>query len=311
MAYVKMDPVHLPELYILDKGQETQATNFNVELLSQLVLTIPREFTFKAQDGTEVHGFFYPPAVKSENSAPPPCIVQIHGGGGAEGFQFMHETQVQAALGFAIITCNFRGTQGYGEDFMRVLTGNYMVNDYSDIIDMVKYALNQGWIDRKRIGVTGGSYGGYLTNWAISHDGELFAAAVTDRSVVNLYSFYGTSDDYRLIEEDVQVSFPWDRAEHYLSKSPIGYTKNITTPLLIIHSEEDYRCPLEQAEQLYAFLIRQGKEVVLVVFPSESHGLSRGGKPHHRIERLQFNLWWFTSHIDTGKKVPPPVPIPK
>jgi dipeptidyl aminopeptidase/acylaminoacyl peptidase len=311
IAYVKMDPVHLPELYISDKGGERQVTNFNGEFLSHLILTSPREFTFRAQDGIEVHGFFYQPALKQENTLPPPCIVQIHGGGGTEGFQFMHELQCQAAQGFAIITCNFRGTQGYGEDFMRVLTGNYMVNDYSDIIDMVKYALSQGWIDPKRVGVTGGSYGGYLTNWAISHDGELFAAAVTDRSVVNLYSFYGTSDDYRLIEEDVQVSFPWDRPEHYIAKSPIGHTKNINTPLLIIHSEQDYRCPLEQAEQLYSFLIRQGKEVVLVVFPDESHGLSRGGKPHHRIERLQFNLWWFTSHIDSGTKVASPIPLPQ
>ena len=133
---------------------------------------------------------------------------------------------------------------------------------------------------------------------------------MTDRSVVNLYSFYGTSDDYRLIEEDVQESFPWDRPEHYISKSPIGYVKDINSPLLIIHSEEDYRCPLEQAEQLYAFLKRLGKNVVLVVFPGESHGLSRGGKPHHRIERLLFGLWWFTSHIETGSKVKPPIALP-
>lgn len=308
IAYVKMNPVLLPELFVLRDGQEVQATNFNNELLSRLVLTLPREFTFKARDGVEVHGFFSEPTL-NKGGRPPPCIVQIHGGGGAEGFQFMHEFQCQAAQGFAILTCNFRGTQGYGEDYMRVLTGHYMEKDYADIIDMVEYALKQGWIDPKRVGVTGGSYGGYLTNWAISHDGDLFAAAVTDRSVVNLYSFYGTSDDYRLIEEDVQVSFPWDRPEHYISKSPIGYTKNVSTPLLIIHSEEDYRCPLEQAEQLYAFLKRQGKEVVLVVFPGENHGLSRGGKPHHRIERLLFNLWWFTSHIDAGSSVEPPLPV--
>ena len=131
---------------------------------------------------------------------------------------------------------------------------------------------------------------------------SLFRAAVTDRSVVNLYSFYGTSDDYRLIEEDVQESFPWDRPEHYLAKSPIVYTKAVTTPLLIMHSEEDFRCRLEQAEQLYAFLKRQGKEVVFAIFPGESHGLSRGGKPHHRVERLDLMLWWFTSHIQTGEK---------
>jgi acylaminoacyl-peptidase len=131
----------------------------------------------------------------------------------------------------------------------------------------------------------------------------LFSAAVADRSVVNLYSFYGTSDDYRLIEEDVQQSFPWDRPEHYLAKSPINYTKNVRTPLLIMHAEDDFRCRLEQAEQLYAFLKRQGKEVVLAIFPEESHGLSRSGKPHHRIERLELMKWWFGSHIRTGENL--------
>ena len=310
ITFIRMDSVHLPELYIVQSGQEKekQATNFNGELLSRLVLNKPREFTFKARDGVEVHGFFTEPTTRA-GSGPPACIVQIHGGGGAEGFQFMHEFHSQGAQGFAVLTCNFRGTQGYGEEYMRVLTAHYMEKDYSDIIDMVEHALKEKWIDPGRVGVTGGSYGGYLTNWAISHDGSLFKAAVTDRSVVNLYSFYGTSDDYRLIEEDVQVSFPWDRPEHFLSKSPIAHTKNVSTPLLIIHSEQDYRCPLEQAEQLYAFLKRQGKEVVLVVFPGENHGLSRGGKPHHRIERLLFNLWWFTSHIDAGGKVDPPVSV--
>ena len=136
---------------------------------------------------------------------------------------------------------------------------------------------------------------------AISHS-KLFSAAVTDRSVVNLYSFYGTSDDYRLIEEDVLESFPWNEPEHYLAKSPIEYTKEITTPLLIMHAEQDFRCRLEQAEQLYAFLRRQGKEVFFAIFPGESHGLSREGAPHHRVERLQLMLWWFTSHITTGEK---------
>lgn len=313
IAFVKSDPVNPPELFLLSGSTEKieQITEFNSHLKSDLELSQPREFRFHASDQVVVHGIFYPPTVPSRDDRAPACIVEIHGGGGTEGFQFMHEFQCLAALGFAVLTCNFRGTQGYGEDYMKVLTGHYMEKDYSDIIEMIRYAVEQGWVDSKRIGVTGGSYGGYLTNWAITHDGSLFAAAVTDRSVVNLYSFYGTTDGYRLIEEDVQMSFPWNEPNHYLNKSPIAYTKNVTTPLLMIHSEQDYRCPIEQAYQLFSFLKRQGKEVVLVEFPGESHGLSWGGKPHHRIERLKFGLWWFTKHIHTGQKSDPPFQVPE
>jgi dipeptidyl aminopeptidase/acylaminoacyl peptidase len=294
-----MDPTHPVELYLqkLTSSPE-QVSNLNANLISEIEFSELREFNFRARDGQEVHGFFMPSVAKQNEK--PSCIVEIHGGGGTEGYRFMFEFQCLAAQGYSVVACNFRGTAGYGEDFMKVLTGHYMEKDFSDIIDMVEHLVKSGWIDERRIGVTGGSYGGYLTNWAVSHS-KLFAAAVTDRSVVNLFSFYGTSDDYRLIEEDVQESFPWVRPEHYLAKSPISYTKDITTPLLIMHSEEDFRCRLEQAEQLYAFLKRQGKEVVFAVFPGESHGLSRGGKPHHRVERLQLMLWWFTSHIKTGE----------
>ena len=300
IAFTRMDPTHPAELFVQESASKPrQLSSFNAELLAEIELSEVKEFHFPASDREEIHGFFMSPTGKP-NGTKPPCIIEIHGGGGTEGYQFMLEFQCLAALGYAVATCNFRGTSGYGEAFMKVLTGHYMEKDYSDIIDMVDYLVEKGWVDDKRIGVTGGSYGGYLTNWAISHS-KLFAAAVTDRSVVNLFSFYGTSDDYRLIEEDVQESFPWDRPEHYLAKSPISYTKEITTPLLIMHSEQDFRCRLEQVEQLYAFLKRQGKEVVLAIFPEESHGLSRGGAPHHRVERLELMLWWFMSHIQTGE----------
>lgn len=311
MAYVMMDTSHLPELFIHYSDatkDEKQVTNFNRQLLEEVKLSKPQEYIFKARDGVDIQSFLYEPIERKPHSQEAwPCIVQIHGGAGTVGYSFMHEYHCEAANGYAVLTCNFRGTQGFGADYMRVLTGHYMEKDYSDIIDMVKHALNEGWIDRKRIGVTGGSYGGYLTNWAVTHDEEgLFAAAVTDRSVVNLYSFCGTSDDYRRIEYDVIEAPPWEKPELYLNKSPIGHIQNANMPLLIIHSENDYRCPIEQAEQLYSFLKQRGNEVALVVFPAESHGLSRGGMPHHRVERLLFGLWWFTSHIETGSKVLPP-----
>jgi len=302
IAYIANDPTHLGEIYLYDHGKILQITHINGPLLSNLRLSYPIEFSFKARDGEEVRGFFYPPI----GANPPyPCVVRIHGGGSAEGYYFSQETQSLCSLGFSVLTCNFRGTKGYGSASMSTLTGHYMEQDYTDIVDMVDHAAKMGWVNPSKICVTGGSYGGYLTNWLISHE-KIFRAAVTDRSVVNLYSFYGTSDDYRLIEEDVIQALPWERPEKYFEKSPITYVKNIDTPLLIIHSEEDYRCRIEQAEQLFAFLRRMGKPVAFARFSGESHSLSRTGKPENKLMRLKLILWWFTSHIDGVDKVPKP-----
>ena len=213
----------------------------------------------------------------------------------------MHEFQCLCAYGFAVVTCNFRGTRGYPQNFVAQVNGHYMEKDPDDIIDMVRFALEKGWIDKKRIGVTGGSYGGWLTSWLIGHESDMFSAAVADRSVVNLDSMYGTTDDYRTFEKTILESLPWENPSIYAKKSAISYTTNMKTPLMIVHSEEDYRCPVSEAEQLFAFLKRQEKEVVFVRFPSENHGLSRNGMPRHRVERLGFILWWFTSHIETGR----------
>ena len=313
IAYCKMDTLHPPELFLIEpnKTEPEQLTNFNKEMLSILELSVPISFRFLASDGVEVEGLIMKPiqtgpkipGTGDENQVP--CIVEVHGGGGSEGFHFMHEYQCLAANGYAVLACNFRGTQGYGEDFMKGLSGHYREKDYSDIVDMVQYAIGNNWIDRNRIGITGGSYGGSLTTWAIGHN-KLFSVAVVDRAPVNLFSNYGTNDDYLRTEVDVTQSLPWVRPDIYLSKSPITYVKDISTPVLIVHSENDYRVCIEQAEQLFAYLKRQDKEVVFVRFPDESHDLSRSGKPHHRVERLKFSLWWFTSHIDSGYKVEKP-----
>ena len=169
IAFTRMDPTHPVELYLQHPNSNPQqVSTLNANLISEIEFSELREFTFRARDGHEVHGFFMP-ALGKQNGEKPSCIVQIHGGGGTEGYRFMFEFQCLAALGYSVAACNFRGTVGYGEDFMKVLTGHYMEKDYSDIIDMVGHIVESGWIDERRIGVTGGSYGGYLTNWAISH----------------------------------------------------------------------------------------------------------------------------------------------
>ena len=311
IAFVMMTSQSLCELYMTEvqskpKNQVRHLTNLNDKMLSGFDLCSPYVFTFVARDGKKIEGFLMPPIGKN-SAEKSPCIVEVHGGGGTEGFQFMHEFQCLCAAGFAVLTCNFRGTPGYGEEMMKALNGHFMEENYTDIIDMVDYAIQQGWIDEKRIGITGNSLGGWLTVWAIEHS-ERFAAAVACGSVVNLHSYYGTTDDQRSLETDIFLGhLPWEAPDRYLNISPIKYIDKIKTPLLLIHSEQDHRVSIEQAEQLFSALKRLGKDVVLVQFPEESHSIAMTGKPFHKVERLGFLLWWFTSYINSGYHVNRPV----
>ncbi len=146
------------------------------------------------------------------------------------------------------------------------------------------------------MGITGGSYGGYMTLWVIGHT-DRFKAAVTQRCVSNLYSFYGTSDiGWTFIDYEFG-GLPWENREHYMKYSPITYVDKMTTPLLIVHSERDFRCPIEQGEQVFVSLKRLGRDTEFVRFPDETHNLSRAGKPKHRIERLEHILRWFDTRM--------------
>jgi dipeptidyl aminopeptidase/acylaminoacyl peptidase len=165
-----------------------------------------------------------------------------------------------------------------------------------DVMALVDYTIDQGYVDATRLGVTGGSYGGFMTNWIIGHT-DRFKAAVTQRPVSNMHSFYGTSDIGSTFGDYETGGTPWANTEQFIKMSPITYVDKIKTPLLIIHSEEDYRCPIEQAEQLFVSLKMLNQTVELLRFPNESHGLSRMGKPTHRVERLQAILGWFEEYL--------------
>jgi dipeptidyl aminopeptidase/acylaminoacyl peptidase len=195
-----------------------------------------------------------------------------------------------------VIFTNPRGSSAYGEDFAATILTDYGNRDYEDIMEAVDHVLSLGFIDSKRLGVTGGSYGGYMTNWIVGHT-DRFKAAITDRSISNWISFYGTSDiGYYFAVEEIGGE-PWRNLAHHWDKSPIKYVEKIKTPLLLINSEEDYRCPIEQAEQLFVALKALRRETVLVRFPGENHELSRSGKPKHRIERLNHMIGWFKTHL--------------
>ncbi|MDQ3541046.1 MAG: S9 family peptidase [Chloroflexota bacterium] len=229
-------------------------------------------------------------------SAPVPLLLNVHGGPhGQFSPAFFHELQLYAARGFALVYINPRGSLGYGEAFAQSVAGAWGETDAPDFLAAIDQVISLGGIDPRRIGITGGSYGGYITNWMLGTT-DRFAAGVTDRSISNMISMYGT-DDIALVSLDPELGTPWDNFERYWDQSPLKHVANITAPLLIVHSENDYRCPMEQAEQLFIALKRLGRTTEFVRFPDESHGLSRNGKPKHRVERLERTLGWFDRYL--------------
>jgi len=277
---------------------ETKITSVNDQVVNDVELPAAIDLEITAPDGKPIQAWLIPPVGFEDNTeARHPLILEIHGGPHAMyGYAMFHEMQLMASRGYAVLFCNPRGSSGYGEEFTGITRGRWGESDMPDVIAAVEKALELPWIDPNRVGITGGSYGGYLTNWVIGHD-DRFKAAVTQRCVSNFYSFFGTSDigfDFGVLEFG---GLPWSDAEKLLKYSPISYVDKITAPLLIIHSEQDLRCPIEQSEQMFTALKYLEREVAFVRIPGESHGLSRNGTPSRRLARLHHLIGWFDQHL--------------
>ncbi|MHC0036384.1 S9 family peptidase [Pseudoneobacillus sp. C159] len=271
-----------------------KVTNWNQDLYNEVHLSTPENFHYNSTDGKEIEGWVIKP-YGFEDGKTYPMILQIHGGPAtAYGNGLHHEMQLMASKGYVVLYTNPRGSHGYGHDFVNAVIGDYGGMDYEDIMAGVDYALaNFNYIDQDQLFVTGGSYGGYMTNVIVTRT-ERFKAAVTQRSICNWHSFYGTSDiGFFFTEWQHGHADLWDDVEKLLKVSPLTHARNVKTPTLILHSEQDLRCPMEQAEQWYIALKRLGVETKLVRFPDECHELSRSGKPKHRLERLQHLIGWF------------------
>ncbi|HZV78582.1 MAG TPA: S9 family peptidase [Candidatus Binatus sp.] len=228
--------------------------------------------------------------------APRPCVVQIHGGPHfAYGEAFVFEFQLLAACGYDVLYCNPRGSQGYGEAFAAAIVGKWGGPALADCLATLDALVVQGGTDERRVGVAGGSYGGYLTAWAIGHS-KRFAAAIAMRAATNLESLWGTSEVGRFLDIELGGT-PAQVPDVYRRNSPLTYAGEITTPLLLIHSERDYRCPIEQSEQLFTSLCQQGKKVEFIRFTETDHGLSRTGPPRQRAARLQAIIDWFARYL--------------
>jgi dipeptidyl aminopeptidase/acylaminoacyl peptidase len=265
---------------------------FNEDFLATRALGRTKEVHFKSGDGTRLQGWVVtPPDFNPRKKYP--AILEVHGGPRTQyGRTFFHEMQYLAAEGYVVFFTNPRGSQGYGKEFAGCTVAAWGTYDYEDILAAANWMEAQPYVDKKRIGITGGSYGGYMTNLAVGRT-DRFRAAVTQRSVVDLSTFAGTSDIG--FQDNYEFGgYSWDNPEGYAAMSPISYADNIRTPLLILHNENDMRCAVEQAEQLYARIKIRGKAPVeFWRFPEESHGLSRGGRPDRRVIRLEGIAGWF------------------
>ena len=300
-----IDSLNPGDLYscTLDGSDERRLTEVNKALFDEVELVEPQHMTYSGDGGWEMDGWIMRPVGYTEGQKYP-LALEIHGGPAAQyGYAFFHEFQLLAAQGYGVIFTNPRGSTGRGAAFTVSNRSRWGEEDFRDIMAGVDAAIAANdWIDPDRLGVLGGSYGGFMTNWIVSHDAEVgkprFKAAVTMRCVSNLFSFFGTSDiGFTFMEMQMETE-PWQDLDKLLRYSPITHAHKIHTPLLILHSEADYRCPIEQGEQMFITLKKLGRTTEFVRFPDEDHNLSRSGKPGHRFERLEHILRWFKTYLE-------------
>lgn len=279
-------------------GKTRQVSKFN-SWLHQLDLGTIDETWIDGPGKHKLQGWILKPPGFS-NKKKYPTIIEIHGGPMAQyGHFFMHEFYLLTAAGYVVAFTNPRGSKGYGESFCKAINGNWGGPDYDDVMAWTDFVAKQPFVDTKRMGVTGGSYGGYMTNWLIGHT-DRFKAAVTQRSVSNLISMYGSSDFNWYFETELGNIPPWEDIALYWKQSPMKYIGNAKTPTLVIHSEQDLRCAIEQGEQIFVALKRLGVPTEMVRFPDEPHGLSRTGRTDRRIVRLNHILRWFEKYLKPG-----------
>lgn len=297
IATVTGDDVNPGDLFVLTRDghgwSRRRLTAINQTLWDEVDVSRPVRFSCPSGDVT-VHGWVLPPRNVESGTRYPVILYNGGGPGSMRASVFCHEWQTYAAAGYAVAYCNTRGNHGYGEAFSAAIRGKWGDADYDDSIAFLRAACERfDFIDGTRLGVAGGSYGGYLTNWIVARHSE-FAAAVSDRCLFNRFGMSGASDIGFLLDQvEFERKLPWEAADAYLERSPLTYMANVRTPTLVVHSAQDLRCPIDQGESLYMALRRLGVPTELVRFPDEGHNLSRGGKPWHRVYRVDRYLEWF------------------
>ncbi len=289
-----MDMGDVYSLRLDGSGVSRRRTRINRAFFAGLRLGEPEEFQFKS--GREkVHGWILkPPDFRPGRKYP--LLLEIHGGPmGQYGYTFFHEMHLLAAQGYVVASCNPRGSCGYGTRWVKCIHGRWGGVDYDDLMAVTSAAARKPYVDGKRMGVLGGSYGGFMTTWILGHT-KRFKTGVTMRQAGNRMIQFGSAD-YNVLSKNAFKAWPWEKPMAWLRQSPNYYAHRIRAPLLIIHSEQDLRCPIVQADELFTILKSQGRTAEYVRFEGESHGLSRGGKPQNRLERLRRIVDWFERYL--------------
>lgn len=295
----------LNEVAVIDvkSGSVKRLTDINHDFYQEVEILPSEDFWLDSTDGVKVHAWVIKPAGFKQNRQYP-AILEVHGGPHTQyGWAFFHEFQMLAAQGYVVVFSNPRGSKGYGEDFCAAIKGSWGDKDWDDIQTVRDWMKSQPWIDSKRMGIMGGSYGGYMTNWAIGHTQD-FCAAITDRCVSNWVSMAGNSD-FPMNRDQYFGGYAWgglDKIKSLWRQSPLAYFDQVKTPTLIIHSEGDLRCNVEQSDQVFHALQAQGIDSRYVRYPvSTSHGMSRGGPPDLRLHRLgEISKWWQRHFSEKG-----------
>lgn len=281
----------------LERGELRLLTDFSGNLRNNSTVIEPVEFEAESSDGHPVHGWLVMP----EGPGPHPVLLTIHGGPFSQYTgAFFDEAQVYAAAGYAVVMCNPRGSSGYGQEHGRAIKGQMGTLDMQDVLAFLDAALAaHSALDPEQVGIMGGSYGGYLTAWIIAHH-HRFKAAIVERGFLDPVSFAGSSD----IGWFFGSEYTGPTREDMDAQSPMAVVGDVRTPTLVVHSENDLRCPIEQGQRYYAHLKAHGVDTALLVFPGEDHELSRSGTPHHRRQRFEHILRWWSTYLPSALNQP-------
>ncbi|MEE2638965.1 MAG: S9 family peptidase [Acidobacteriota bacterium] len=302
VAYSVTGSVHPSEMYAAELGEvgDRKLTGFNDPVLAEVEVPTAERILYPSDDGTQVEGWVLVPPGYDPAAGPYPLILSIHGGPhGAYGNSFAFEQQLYAAAGHVVVYTNPRGSTGYGEAFLWAIWGGWGTLDGQDVLAGVDHVVANWAIDEERMGVTGYSYGGFMTNWTIGHT-DRFAAAVTGAGIVNWVSDYGTADIPRTKESEF-FGPPWEPRgrEHLERQSPIYYAGNVTTPTLFVHGEADHRVPIEEGEQMYTALKKRNVDARFIRYPDMAHG---GWTPWNMVHRYHHQLEWWQRYLGSTKR---------
>ncbi|WP_135823523.1 S9 family peptidase [Halorussus ruber] len=301
IAFVRSEWDHPGDVFVSTLGgaESRRLTRANSDYLDDRAICQPEEIRFENESGDEIQGWVLtPPDFESDGDYP--LAVEIHGGPHSmwtTSGTMWHEFQLLAARGYVVFWSNPRGSTGYGEEFMAELGGGqWGPPAYEDVMAGVDEVASRDYVDEDNMFVTGGSYGGYMTMWTVGHT-DRFEGAVSQRGVYELNSFYGSTDAFKLVEWDFDAT-PWEDSEFLWEQSPTAYADQVETPTLLVHADEDYRVPVNNAEMLYLMLKKNDVETRLVRYPREGHELSRSGEPGHVVDRLERIVRWFDGYSD-------------